>query len=77
MNTSTIANSSPNSLSLQQLNQRVFEYSLDVINRDGDIQHLTAAFIGLPSDSDWKQWLSGWLGIGYSLLGSPELINLI
>lgn len=78
MNTSTIANSSPNSNSLQQLDQRVFEFSLNVIDRfSGDIQNLTASFRGFPSESDWSNWLSGWSGIGYSLLGSPQLINLI
>lgn len=77
MNTSTIANSSPNSNSLQQLDQRVFEFSLNVIDCDGDIQNLTAAFHSFPSAEDWQEWLSGWSGIGYSLLGSPQLINLI
>lgn len=78
MNTSTIANSSPNSNSLQQLDQRVFEFSLSVIDRfSGDIQNLTAAFRSFPSAEDWQEWLSGWSGIGYSLLGSPQLINLI
>lgn len=76
MNTSNIANSFV-SRSLQQLEHRVFEFSLNVIDCDGDIQNLTAAFHSFPSAQDWQEWLSGWSGIGYSLLGSPQLINLI
>ena len=76
MNTSTIANSSV-SRSLQQLDRKVFEFSFDVIDCDGDIQNLTAAFVGFPSDLDWSNWLSGWSNIGYSLLGSPQLIDII
>jgi hypothetical protein len=76
MNTSTIANSFV-SRSLQQLDQRVFEFSLDVTNNDGDIQNLTASFRSFPSAQDWANWLSGWSSIGYSLLGSPLLIDII
>ncbi|WP_036486450.1 hypothetical protein [Myxosarcina sp. GI1] len=73
MNPLTIANSS----SISSPTRKVFEYSFSVINRDGDVQNLTAAFTSVPSASDWSDWLSGWFSIGYSLLDQPILIQVI
>ncbi|HHP7229466.1 MAG TPA: hypothetical protein ACFCUY_01245 [Xenococcaceae cyanobacterium] len=76
MNALTIANSSSRSFPTRTT-KKVFEYSLSVINCDGDVQNLTAAFTSVPSDADVSNWLSGWSSIGYSLLSQPILIQVI
>jgi hypothetical protein len=73
MNPLTIANSPSISFSTR----KVFEYALSVIDRDGDVQNLTAAFTFVPFNADVSNWLSGWSSIGYSLLSQPILIRVI
>lgn len=77
MNTLNIANPRSVSPASQQSVKPVFEFSLSVIDRDGDIQNLTAAFSGFPSTSDWSNWLCGWKECGYSLVSQPALIRAI
>lgn len=56
----------------------VYEYAFSVFNpEDKDTQHLTAAFKGIPTSEDWKQWLSGWNDTGYQLQTKPQLIRII
>lgn len=77
MNTITIANSDPISSASQQSVKSVFEFSLSVIDRDGNIQNLTATFTSIPTVFDWVEWLSGWFSCGYSLVSQPVLIKAI
>ena len=74
MNTLNLTDFPPAS---QQSVNSVFEYSLSVIDRDGNIQKLTAAFSFVPSDSDWSEWLSGWIECGYARMSQPLLIRVI
>ena len=57
---------------------KVYEYALRVFNfAERDLQELTAAFVGQPSNEDWHNWLQGWNSCGYHLLEKPTLINII
>jgi hypothetical protein len=77
MNILNIANPRSVSPASQQSVKSVFEFSLSVIDREGDLQKLTAAFRSFPSDRDWSNWLSGWSSCGYSLVSQPVLIKAI
>lgn len=72
MNTSTIANSS-----LSKSFRNVYQYSLSLIDSEGNVEHLQPSFTSVPSDSDWSNWLSGWFSIGYSFLSQPVLVKAI
>lgn len=77
MNIINIANSSSVFPASQQSVKSVFEFSLSVIDRDGDIQSLTTTFTSIPTVFDWLEWLSGWFSCGYSLVSQPVLIKAI
>lgn len=74
MNLTTLSNSL--SESNTKSNSLVYEYSLSVVCKENR-EHLTAAFRFVPNAKNWDEWLSGWKECGYSLLDSPQLINVI
>lgn len=75
MNTLNLTNSDSSSSAPQQSVKSVFQYSLSITDKNGDIQHLTPAFTSVPSSADISDYLSGWTKWGYSLSSPPQLIK--